>query len=138
MSSSRFKEFLLANPRGVTWSYCVRFSGMQHMYSDGRGSWARVFQEPYVDLPGTLITRDWKLGFRSDPQEPFVTGDELSFALIDNGSGLIDKIWAPDYKGTYHGRITERLYPDHQEPTLVELDTGDVIPPWNHFTFRGS
>lgn len=99
--ASDYKSFLLKNPRGVQWSYCIRVQGLPDTYDDGLGDWSGVWSgEGYVSRPGTLLTRDFSLGFRSDPRKPLITGDEVSFDLLDDDTGEIDKIWAPRHYGT--------------------------------------
>lgn len=98
-TDQHMKEFLLQNPKGVSWSFCVRLIGVEDAFSDGQADWDGLLPDPHFIRHGTLLTRDWKIDFRSDPQKPLLMGDNVTFELADDGTEGVFHLFAPRYYG---------------------------------------
>ena len=94
-----FRDFVADNPKGVRWSFAVTITGLPDIYSDGQADWSGIDSDR-TDRPGTLATRDFKVDLRSDPMKPLLTGGELSFELVDDGTESIFRTFAPAYLGS--------------------------------------
>ncbi len=136
-SDQPMKEFLLQNPKGVAWSFCVRLIGVEDAFSDGLGDWDGLLPDPHFVRHGTLITRDWKIDFRSDPQKPLLMGDNVSMELTDDGTEGVFHVFAP----RYYGVRTKLAFDVEVDDTLIFMDTdglsvGDYLHFGVHETMR--
>lgn len=75
--------------RGIQWSFAYEVQGFPWINTDGVTSWTGKFGSPYIELPGTLASRDFTFKWLSDPQQPLRVGQGVSFDLIDDGTELI-------------------------------------------------
>jgi len=95
-----YRDLVSQYPRGMKWAFALTLQGIPDIFSCGMAAWGTINGRS-TDRPGTLTTRDFQLSFRSDPQNPLVTGSGLSVTLIDDGTDYLNTLFAPDYEGSY-------------------------------------
>lgn len=103
---SAFNDLIVEQPRGQKYSFAVRFTGIPKLFTDGLASWSS-FDLAYDERPGTLVNRDMKFLFRSDPQSPLTTGEGITLELVDDGTDEIAQLFAPGYAGLETNLATE-------------------------------
>jgi hypothetical protein len=125
--------------RGTQWSFCLEVQGFPWVNTDGVAAWTGKFGAPYIELPGTLASRDFTFKWLADPQQPLRTGQGVPFELIDDGTDFIFQTWSKDYRGrSGYGRLGETLGAATTDTVLTAIPQGGAINlPNDSYVFIG-
>lgn len=100
----RFGRFLLDNPKGVKWSFSFRINGLPYNWTDGRAAW----EDPvYTIEKPCLAKNDFSVDINFNPLKPMDVGNGMKFVLVDDATGYMRKLFAPNYGHTT--RLTAKV-----------------------------
>jgi hypothetical protein len=129
-----FRDLVTNYPRGMKWSFAVTLQGIPDVFTDGAGTWGTINGRT-SQRAGTLVTRDFQFSFRSDPQNPLITGSGINLSLVDDGTDYLNTLFAPDYEGT--GSYMAQALAATSGATTVYVEDASQITAGSAYAYAG-